>query len=248
MNVKRFLAVLLAVYTLGGVVIIALWGPPGYTRAYMDRYEHEHETYLEIIKSKEYKLYSQRPHLHPLPDETYAFLDSYTANADFIAENHRMHRYHLAFQFFNAAALIVLVTPLARKPLLNFLDGQIAQVRERIDKTERASRSAAELKKAAQARYDEIPAQADTIRTQAKAHLASELEAMEIRTQRALAHLDEEAELRKALEERRGRMTIKRELVNAALSQFAEQYRAAITDEKEEGRLAEFTASLEKAP
>ena len=48
---KRFLLIFFAVYLVGAIAIIVLYGPPGYSQAYMDQYEEEHQRYLEITKS-----------------------------------------------------------------------------------------------------------------------------------------------------------------------------------------------------
>ena len=124
---KKFLMLLTAVALVGWIGVNWLLGPPGLSSEYLEKYHVSHEHYLEAIKNDEYKHYIQRPNLvtleeHPHLQQRVAFVEEYTANEDFQAEQHRIHLYTLFFEVFNAALVVVLIVRLAKAPLLKFLD------------------------------------------------------------------------------------------------------------------------------
>lgn len=150
---KRFLLVMVAIALAGWIGGNLALGGPGLSKAYLAANQAEHDHYLEIIKSEAYKRYTERPHLmelaeHPALADQVAFVEAYTAREDFAEEQHRRHIRGLYFDFFNASLVVILLFKLARPPLMTFLDGQIEQIRERLDQVRRA-REAAEQRLAA---------------------------------------------------------------------------------------------------
>lgn len=158
---KRFLLAMVAIALAGWIGGNMVFGGPGLSKDYLAANKAEHDHYLEIIKSEEYKRYAERPHLMDLADhpglaENVAFAENYAAREDFAEEQHRRHIRGLYFDFFNASLVIILLWKLARPPLMRFLDDQVEQIRERLDQVRRAREAAESRLAAAQERVAHI--------------------------------------------------------------------------------------------
>lgn len=141
---KRFLLILGAVYVLGAVLGLLVFRSPSYSKKYLAEYGTEHRRYLETIESPAYKGYKERPNLHPLTEELAAegkFVKAYESNPAFIHEKRRMFWYNLYFKTLNSAVFIALLVRFLRKPVADFLDAQIAEVKRGLNSRSRNART-----------------------------------------------------------------------------------------------------------
>lgn len=229
---KRFLLGFFAVAIAGWLAGVWLYGPPGMSREYLERFEHEHEHYIEVLKSDIYKRWAERPHLHGpethadphdahFLQEAIAFVERYEARPEFHAERERIHKYELFFEFFNPLLVVVLAWRFGRKPLLAFLDGQIAAVRARIEEAENA-RNAAEARLDAAARQmAALAAEQAALEEETKARIAREIAEAEEANRASTEAMERELEDRKLGERLAAERRLKTELVDAAIAQLS---------------------------
>ena len=242
--VKRYLLVFFALYLGGAVLGNVLLGPPGYSKAYMSNYRAEHDHYLEIVKSGAYKIWKERPHLHELDADKIGFVNQYEASPEFRAERKRQTQYRLFFSFFTTLAVTVLAVHFGHRPLMAFLDAQIAEVRAKIEHAEQARNDAASRKQAAEAQVAQLPAQRDAIGRETAALAAREQAAIEETTRLTLERIERETEDRKLEEEHAAALRLKEELVDEAIRLFITRYRATVSHEDEEAQVDRFIRDL----
>jgi F-type H+-transporting ATPase subunit b len=261
MSTKQFLIAFVGVYFVLWVIGTVAFGPPGYQEAYLEQYGEEHEHYIEVIKSTGYKYYVQNPdgieaayaenpNLAPplanLPDAV-AFVEQYESRDAFQAERTRRGRYALYFDFMNATALVLLTVWFTRKPLVAFLDEQVATVRTRIETAAAARSDADTRRKQAEERIagldqerEEVIAHARTLADQEAGHIREGTEAV-------LTQLDRESEQRRRMAEHEAAMAVKRELVQKAVARLTEQLKSEASDTRQDQLVHEFAKSLETA-
>lgn len=247
---KRFLLILAGVYLAVYIPTTLLFGPPGMSGEYLERFSHEHEHYLEVIKSPEYKLWQERPHLHEASGhfaENIAFVEQYTANEAFQEEMHRRHVYEIVCDWLNMLVVVVVAVRFGRKPLLGFLDGQIAQVRERLDRVGRAQEEAAAQRAGAEAKVATLEADTARIAEQAEATAQQAADEFNRVTGKLLSDIDEEEAIRKALEEREATRQLRKELVDRAIALVSAELESTRSVERQNLLVDQFLAGLEKA-
>ncbi|MCL4217241.1 MAG: hypothetical protein KJ052_09600 [Candidatus Hydrogenedentes bacterium] len=240
---KRFLLIFFIVYIGISFAWYSMYGPAGLTHEYLEAHFDRHEHYFEILHSDHFKEYLELRHLYrETPVEVYprtdndslnnqiAFVEAYEQFPDYVAEQARIAKFHYFFEFFSAAGGILIALRFGRKPLLSFLDSQIALVQGRIERAATEQQGAAAAKSAAQAKVAslahekaEIAKQTDDLikRTEADAQ-----EAMEQLT----AQIAQERAMREMAEHQRAAMQIKKELVEAAVRSVREQFKTDATE------------------
>jgi len=250
---KRFLLI------LGGVAFVVwigmnVWmGPPGLSRDYLAKHDEEHDHYLDIIKSDEYKLYEQRPALHDPhgPDappefaKDLALVEHYEANPEFQAEEHRIHRYGLFFDFFNAALVAILIVRFARKPLIDFLAAQAAGVRERIETAAQERQEAQQRRQRAEGKLAHLDEERERVAEETARRLDQELADLKEANERSAALLSRELADRKRQEVVAAHERVKRELVDETIERLAERCRAEQSAEREAQLVDQFVRDLE---
>lgn len=238
--VKRYLLIFFGVYIGGALLANFLWGPPGLSREYEKQYGKEHEHYLEIIKSDAYKLYAQRPELNPLDPALVTFVGTYTGREAFKKEEHRQAIYHNFFEFFQVIMVLTLVVHFARKPLLNFLDAQIAEVRTKLERVEQARQDAAQRKQQAEEKARSLPDAKERTARETEALIARERARFEEMARFALETLDKETEDRKQEEQHAAALRVKQELVGQSIDLFVAQYKATVSPEAQAAQTDRF--------
>lgn len=250
---KRFMLILAAVSLVACIAINVALGPPGLAPKYLDKYKAEHDHYLDIVKSNEYKMYKERPLLHG-PDRADAsddfgdnikFVEQYEGRPEFQAEQRRMRLYGLLFDFFNAALLVALVWRFARKPLLNFLDEKIAELREKMGSAAQARQSAEERRLNAERKLGQLPEEERGVTEETEKRLARELAELKEANEHSLAVLWQEMADRKVHEQRAAALLVKQEMVNLAVERVAEEYEARQSPEGQEALIDQFADDLE---
>jgi len=173
------------------------------------------------------------------------FVEEYESRPEFIAQERRIAIYQYFFEFLNVLAIVVLAVRFLRKPLLAFLDRQVAAIRGRIEKAASARREAEERKAAAEAKLEGLEAEKERVREQADELI--ELEAARIReaTEHAIAQIVQETEERKHMELHHAAMQLKQELVTQAVDQLAERLKAEVGHSQQTALIEEFVRSLE---
>lgn len=251
---KKFLLIFFGVALVVWIGANAVLGPPGYSRAYLDEYQTEHEHYLEITKSPYYKLYAERPALHP-PDgeeaphgfaEQVAFVEHYESREAFAIEQHRMHRYELFFEFFNAGLVVVLIWRFGRRPLANLLDAKIADLRERIESAAHARKTAESRLRKAETQLSQIPEEQARVAEQTQERIKRELAQLEEANELTLKVLSQEMADRKDRIQQSGRTRVRRELVKLAVARIEADYREGWDSTREAAQFEQFIEGLEK--
>ena len=229
--VKKFLLQLLAVYIVLALPIAALFGPPGFTGSFLEENQDELDHYYEVVKSTEYKHWAQRPHLFEEDPERYteafandvAFVQAFEASDAFRSEMRRRNIFRVLFNILNAGVGVTLIVRFGRKPLLEFLDKQIAQIRERLDEAERARNEAKAARSDAEIKMGSLEAETEVMAEQAHATAQETVSALEEETAQLMAAIDQELELRKKIEVQRAAMALKQQLVEAAGQQVEQR-------------------------
>lgn len=228
-NWKGFLLRFAAVYVVAGVAINLAFGPPTLSKNYLADHKADQDRYIETIKMVEYKRWSQRPKLNP-PDEALAeriaFVQTYTASPEFIAEQRRRGTYGLIFDLFNVGMLVFLVAHFARTPVRGLLDGMIESVRATLDRARDQRTDAARRQTDAKARIDELPERRSEHNAQTTQRIEEMRREAALATGERLAVLNRETEDRRRYEEILARQELKRDMVDQAIAVLSERYRA----------------------
>ncbi len=228
MSTKKFLYTMTAVYIIGAVAGIALFKSPGYSKAYLAKYEHEHERHHKIMKNEEYKLYAERPHLYHAGAKLIAdaeFVKEYESHPEFQAEQSRRFRYNTYFKVLNSTVFILLLGFVLKKPALGFLDKQIVEIRAGLDNAERARKDASQAKSVAAAKMAKWEETAKGIRKETDALIAQQLRGIHKEFEDAKVQLEKEERDRRLAEELRAARIMKEELVNQSLAALEQRYR-----------------------
>lgn len=246
---KRYFMIVTAIYAVAVLVGLAAFRSPGLSRPYLQKYGMEHERYLAIFKSPQFKAYEERPALYP-PKGRFAedveFVERYRARPEFIREEHRIAWYVEYFKVLNSAAFILYLAGLVGKPLLSFLDAQIEEIRRRFAEAEKARRAAAAQRAAAQAKVDEWGETEERIRKESEAAIAKHLAKIQEEADCAKALLEKQKVDRKQAELYTAARSIKTELVTKAIRQLEERYETELTQEKLNANVDRFIALMER--
>jgi F-type H+-transporting ATPase subunit b len=247
---KRFFLIFSIVYAVIAIAWIVLFGPAGYSKDFEAANKTDIDRYFEIIKSDEYKLHKQSPQVHPADDGLRAamvFLEEFDARPGVRAENRRRDTFHYFFEFFNAAAVVVLIVRYARKPLITFLDTRVSEIRERMERIEHARREAAERRAAADEQLSTLAAETERIGDQGQEMAKQEVTAIEEGTHTQLGQIDEEEEIRLHVEEMRAAMCMRAELVESAMGLVEDRLAATHSEARETVLVDQFLTGLERA-
>ena len=246
---KRFLLILFGVYLAGGVTTIFMFRPPGMSKAYLAKYKAEHDWYIKVIKSDAYKLYVERPHLHT-PDERLgadiAFVGEYEARPVFQAEKRRRLIFASLFEVLNVGAVLALVYHFARKPFLNFVDGQIAALRTKLERARQARAAAAERRAEARSKVEGLDDDTARIAREGDDLRERELARIEAATRQGLDQIDRVTDDRKRGEQQKAVLQVKRELVTQSIELLAQRYRAQASAESEAALVDQFIRGLKE--
>ena len=246
---KRFLIVYFVAYLVLCGLGIALFKSPSFSGAYLAKYKAEHEQFHSIIKSAPYKLWKERPALHP-PDTALQakidFVEEYEERPEFKAEEHRLGLYRLYFKWMNAIMFIWLVVHFARKPLCDFLDAKIAEIRTTIEQAERQREEAARKFVEVQEKLKTFPGLAAEIHQKADADIEVNLQHVSEEGKLSEHQLVVEIDDRKREDWHNAATTIRHELVNQALTRVEERYRTEPSLKNLEHSVDEFVSVLEQ--
>lgn len=248
-SAKLFLIAFFGVYLVGSIALNALLGPPGFSKSYLAGHKAEHERYIGISKSDEYKRYLERPHLNPPPPalvEDFGFADEYASTDAYRAELRRRGIYELLFDLFRVGMVALLVARFARKPLAAFLDEQIENVRERTAKTDHDTQLADARLASAEQKKREIEAEREALYADARERARLESLRIEEMTAQAMARLKTEEADRLNHERLLVRRAMKKELVEEASRILVERYEASRSDRSEAPLLARFIEQMER--
>ena len=161
------------------------------------------------------------------------------------AEQRRIGVYGLFFDFFNAGLVVVILVRFARKPLLNFLDEKVAQVRDRIESSAETRRTAEERRRRAEHRLAHLDDDRERIAEETARRLEHEMAELKRANERSLALLWQELADRKHQEIVAAKQQVKRELVNETIKRLVERYRAEQSPEREAELIDQFVRDLE---
>lgn len=248
---KRFLLTLAAVSLVVWIAANIALGPPGMSRAYLDKHKADHDRYMEIIKSHAYKLYEERPELNKPEvesdlEEDIEFVEGYEANPEFHGEMGRRATYGIFFDFFNMALVVILVLRFARKPLLALIDGQIAALREKMDTAAAAHKKAEERLRKARDKMDHLSDEKELVAKDMARRLKREMADLDVANEHSLEVTRKELEDRQRQEQHAAERLVRAELVNAAIDKLAHDYEARSTVERERVLVGQFADSVEK--
>ena len=249
-EIKKFLTLLTVCAFAGWIGGNWLLGPPGLSSGYLAEKRAEHEHYIEIIKSADYKRYSQRPHLVDLSEQPglqgrVAFVEQYTANEAFQAEQHRIELYYLFFEFFNAALVVVLIVRLAKAPLFRFLEGEIEALREKMNQAARSRKTAVARRAAAEVKLDLLPETEMKLHAETEHRMERELQEVAEAKHYRLGLQERELAERKAAALHNAEVALKRRLVNEAITALTQSIRDEQSADKHAALIDDFLSELE---
>ncbi len=248
---KRYFAVAFGVWLLFAITL----GPGDLSCAYRAEYREDHDRYLNVIKSEPYKRYLQRPHLNEpgmegVPEsftwEQVDFVKDYEGSDEFRRERLRSTFYTVFFQFFNAGLVVWLAWRLGKAPLLKLIDDQIHDLRDKIAAVRNTREAAADRKNAAAEKLAKMDEEDKRIVAEAEARLARETAELEEKQKRRLDIMHREMEDRKKEEAHAALMAAKAELVDQAVDELLQLYRAADNETLQAQLIDGFTADVEK--
>ncbi len=225
--VKRFFLYLAAAYVVLSALIMIGFGPPRLSGAYLDEYEADHDRYVEIIYSEEYKRHMQNPVRHPADEELQAdieFVREYEARPEFQRANFRRRMSQFLFEVLNAGVIVVVAVRFGTRPLLSFLDERIGDLRKRIAWADEARKEAEKQKQTAQDKLDQLDDVRRNITQKTHDVIEQEQEAIEEATEQNIARIDAEAEERMRVEELQAAQQVKAELIDKAAEELKERY------------------------
>ena len=272
MKTKPFLLVFFGVAFAGWLALFLTLGPTGYRREFSEStftfHGHEyprkqaHDHYLAITKSEGYKLYEERPELHPpLPgrDPDLAalgiphlsvgeleFVKAYEDQPLFQAEKARQFWFSLLINVFIFILVIVLTWRFGRAPIAKMLSEKVAGVRATLEDAA-AERARAEERLAhARAALDGLPGERERVTAETDARVQRELAELEEMNAQSLAAFEQETEDRKNKEALAASMLVKRELVNTSIDRAMAKLREGATPADHAGWLDDFARGLEQ--
>lgn len=245
---QRYVIGYFLVYLSVSILLLVTLGPVGMSKSYLDEFNSDHDRYLDTIKMKAHKRWSQRPELNP-PDENLAgriaFVEEYTSRPQFVAEQRRRAIYGTLIDLFKVAMVIILVHHFARKPLRHLLDSTIESVRAAMERAASDSEDASRSKAEVQAKLDGLPAQQAELDEQTARRIAEMRREDALSTARRLSIFNRETEDRKRNEEALARLELKRELVDQAVALLTERLGAEKSAEINSVLVDQFVDQLE---
>jgi len=249
-SVKNFLIGFVVAYLVIAIGLNMLLGPPGMSPGYMEEFKQDHDHYIEVIKNKEYKFYIQRPHLVEASEtlqQNAAFVEAYEAREEFQHEMHRRHIYELSFEFFNVLMLLVLIVPLARKPIMNLLERMIGEVREALTTVETNLTHANDRLETAEKQISGL----DQDRAGYERLVEERIEVLRrdsaLFTGQSMSLLNQETEERKEYEQIKAERKMKEIVVDAALEQIAKEAQGANAADWNDILIRQFTTDVGKS-
>jgi F0F1-type ATP synthase membrane subunit b/b' len=245
-NWKAFLIGFVVVYLIAGISINAVLGPPGMSKEFLEKYKTEYGRYTEVKKKDEYKLWNERPNLHPLDQalaDDIAFIET---NPEFHKEEKRRNQYDLLFDFFNAGMLIILIVRFSRKPVAALLDGMVAQVQTELNKAEGALRESKQQMSDAETKMNDLEKEEAKLAAQTINRISKADEANRMQNGQILSVLNRETQDRMKHEQTLARQAIKNELVEKVIEELAEHARTGSGLIQQEALLNQFVQQVEK--
>ncbi len=247
---KRFLILLACTALVGWISVNWLLGPPGLSSAYLASHSVDHERYLEAIKNDAYKHYVQRPHLvnldeNPELKQRVALVAAYTDGKAFQAEQHRIHLYSLFFEIFNATIVVVLVLRLAKAPLLQYLDVQIEELRDKINKAARSRKSALGRRGIAEEKIAHIDDEEMKLNANTETRMERELADLAEASHYSFGLHERELSERKKAEAHKAELALKHRLVYDAIDLLIKQVQEEESAEGHDALIHQFTHDLE---
>ena len=242
---KSFLIKYAAIYLVVGITLIVTLGPPGFTKDYTAKFGADHDRYLEIVKSDDYKLWKENSNVNDTPEGA-DFVAEYEVRPEFLSETARRGKFNLIFDFFNFFMVLYLMVHFGRGPLASFLDAQIDLIKEKLGRVEKARTEAADRKAQATATLGSLEEQKVEFAKDKDERIARDKRESEEQTQELFAQLAAETEDRKHEEEHKAAMLVKKELVTQAIEALAKEIKANPSAEDNAALLGQFIAQLEK--
>lgn len=242
---KSFLIKYAAIYLVVGITLIVMLGPPGFSKDYTAKFGADHDRYLDVVKSDDYKLWKENSRLNEKPEGA-DFVAQYEARPEYVTETARRGRFDILFDFFNFFMVVYLMVHFGRGPLMAFLDGQIDIVKEKLDRVQKARAEAADRKTQATTTFDSLEGRKAEFLKDRDERIARDKRESEEQTRDLLAQVAAETEDRKHEEEHKAAMLVKKELVTQAIEALAQEIKANPSAEDNAVLLGQFIAQLEK--
>lgn len=246
---KPFLIAYVVMYFSVAIALNVILGPPGLSSTYLNLYKADHDQYLSIVKSDDYKLWKERPERttdDPVLDEKIIFASEYEARNEFIAEQRRRGLYDTLFDFFNVGMLVFLIVRLAAKPVIGLMDSTIADIQTQIDEADALRDRAAVRKHAAESRLANIEHDQDALKEETVEKIERETVAIKEHTVQSLELLKRETEDRKRQETAKAARALKVALIDAALDHVRKGYEATRSSETESKLTHQFVDQIGK--
>lgn len=246
-STRGFLIAYAIVYIGGGVILNAILGPPGYSAEYMEANKDAHDHYLTITKDADYRKWVQqgKPANEELEADD-AFIQEYESNEEFQSESTRRAWYDGIFDVFNSIMLVVLAARFGTKPLLGFIDKQIAEIESDIRGAEESKEAAAARKAENESKIATLGDEEADAKAEAEKLGKEELANIAERTQEGVALIERERDDRLNQEKLAARNAMKAALVDEAIAQLEAKIRDEADDAKHAALVDIFINDLEQ--
>jgi F0F1-type ATP synthase membrane subunit b/b' len=246
---KRLIRNVTVVYALGIVIGLVLFHSPNFSKSYLQQYGADHERYRAIIKTPEFKAYEERPALHPVHgklEEDVEFVEAYLERPEYLREENRVWWFVEYFKVLNSTVFILYLAGFVGRPLLDYLDGQIKDIRKGLDDAARARQDAKASKAGVQEKVAGWAEMEDRINKESEATIAQHVAKIQAEESDAATLLARQTAERKQAELFTAARTIKTELVTEAIQRLEERYKNELTLEKLSVNVDHFVNMMER--
>lgn len=244
---KSLLVKVTILYVVGIAIGLALFKSPSFSSEFRSEHGKELDRHFAIAKSAPFKLYEERPQLHPLEGkqlEDAEWVEEFRETEAFLHEEHRIALYVRFFNVLNSVVFVLYLIAMVGKPLIGYLDAQIVAIRQRLDDAAAARADADARKDAAQAQMDGWAGDEAKLQAEADAEIERRLAEIAAGERDATATLERQTEDRKQAELHLLERTIRKELVSEAIARLEERYKAEVSAEELSRSVDQFTVLI----
>jgi F0F1-type ATP synthase membrane subunit b/b' len=245
---KRLLLISFAAYGAVAAAGLIFFKSPDLSKSYLARFGSDHERFVDITNDPGFQLFRERPHLYPAEDarhEQQAFVRAYQTRPEYRAERLRIEAFTLYFHVLNGVVFLVLAVGFSYRPVLNYLDKRVLDIKTQMAETSKARTAAMHRLAEVEAEADQWTQKEAGIKARADEAINASLVQIGEEARLARIQLARETEDRKRAELFRADALIKRELVSEAIETIEARYAAETSERDLRDKVDEFVRLLD---